>query len=85
MTQDNVEKAAAFLASVTNDTSAVDGNSVVSASDFLSNIVDLQDTSPEVILATMMSAMMLTKMPLMWISLFDDIRKKLKIPQKCLK
>ena len=48
VTQDNVEKAAEFLASVTNNTSSVDENSVASVADLVNNIVSIQDTSPEV-------------------------------------
>ncbi|XP_038077173.1 uncharacterized protein LOC119745021 [Patiria miniata] len=48
VTQDNVEQTAEFLATLTNDTSSVDDSSVASAADILDNIVNIQDTSPEV-------------------------------------
>ncbi|XP_038044290.1 uncharacterized protein LOC119718928 [Patiria miniata] len=48
VTQDNVEQTAESLATLTNDTSSVDDNSVASAADILDNIVNIQDTSPEV-------------------------------------
>ncbi|XP_038077172.1 uncharacterized protein LOC119745020 [Patiria miniata] len=48
VTQDNVEQTAEFLATLTNDSSSVDDNSVASAADILDNIVNIQDTSPEV-------------------------------------
>ncbi|XP_038077171.1 uncharacterized protein LOC119745019 [Patiria miniata] len=48
VTQDNVEQTAESLATLTNDTSSVDDNSVASAADILDSIVNIQDTSPEV-------------------------------------
>ncbi|XP_022088082.1 uncharacterized protein LOC110977874 isoform X2 [Acanthaster planci] len=48
VTAENVKKYSESLVSITNDTSSIDENSVLSAADLLDSIVGVQDTSPEV-------------------------------------
>ena len=48
MSPKNVANVAEALVTITNDTSSIDNSSVISAAGILENIVNVEDTSPEV-------------------------------------